>query len=109
MQDFQTKKLKLFKALRGGKELTSELEELIISAYGPRGKRAIEAVKDNRVVKRGERWFVTGRKGEEYEVVRNYCACPDYVLNVVTGKAGVDLCYHALAKLICEMLGEGGR
>jgi predicted nucleic acid-binding Zn finger protein len=34
------------------------------------------------------------------------CSCKDYVLNVVTGKAGVDMCYHALAKRICELLGK---
>ena len=96
-------KRELLKLLRRGGLLTPELEKAVIDVYGSRGKRALEAAKRGNVHKRGERWFVRG-KADEYEVVRTFCTCRDYVLNVVTGKADVDMCYHALAKAICESL-----
>ena len=96
-------KRELLKLLKRSDSLTPELERMVIDVYGSRGKRALETIRKGNVVKRGERWFVRGRVGE-YEVVRAYCACRDYVLNVVTGKVDVDMCYHALAKTICESL-----
>ncbi len=102
-RDFSKKRAKLLKDLKAAKELTPELEKEIFDLYGPRGKRAIAAVKSDSVRKEEGRWFVRGND-TEYEVVRTYCTCYDYVLNVVTGKAGVDMCYHALAKTIRELL-----
>lgn len=100
---FSRKKGELFKLLKKGALLTPELEMRVTDVYGSRGERALEAIKNGKVTKLGERWFVRG-KGGEYEVVRTRCACYDYVLNVVTEKADVDMCYHALAKVICESL-----
>ncbi len=94
----------LFKRLKKGVVLSGELEKMILDVYGSRGKRALETIKKRGVAKRGERWFVRGVRGAEYEVVRNYCSCRDYVFNIVTGKADVDMCYHALAKTLCEVL-----
>ena len=96
-------KAELFQALVPGGILTDEIERKIMDVYGGRGKRALEAIKERRVVKRGRRWFVRGRGGE-YEVVKTMCTCRDYVMNIATGKADVDMCYHALAKTICERL-----
>ncbi len=96
-------KEKLFELLGKSGELTQDLERAIIDVYGSRGKRALETIKKSGVIKRGDRWFVRGRE-EEYEVVQARCACYDYVLNVVTEKADVDMCYHGLAKVICELL-----
>jgi len=96
-------KRELFKLLKRGDLLTPELEKMVIDVYGSRGKRALETIRKGNVIKRGKRWFVRGRI-EEYEVVRTFCACHDYVLNIVTEKADVDMCYHALAKVICESL-----
>ncbi len=93
----------LFKRLREGGALTVELEWMLFDIYGSRGKRALEVIKKRGVTKRGQRWFVRGRVGE-YEVVGTLCSCRDYVLNVVTGKVDVDMCYHALAKTMCELL-----
>lgn len=101
--EFKNKKVWLFRRLKQSGELTPELEQAVIDVYGGRGKRAIEAIKLQRVAKRGQRWFVRG-KTDEYEVVREFCTCRDYVLNIATEKAGVDMCYHALAKNICEIL-----
>lgn len=102
--EFARKKRELFERFRSERRLTPELERDIIDVYGSRGKRALEAIKRGCVRRRGERWFVRSESGE-YEVVRALCSCRDYALNIVTGKAGVDMCYHALAKNICEALG----
>lgn len=102
-EDFGKRRDRLFSRLEEEGKLTPELEEEVVKLYGKRGKHALEALKEGRVVRRGERWFVRGET-DEYEVVRSMCSCRDYVLNVVTGKAGVDMCYHALAKRICELL-----
>lgn len=93
----------LFKRLKRGEVLSPELERMIMDVYGGRGKRALDAIKRRCVIKRGRRWFVRG-KADEYEVVKNFCTCRDYVMNIATGKAEVDCCYHALAKVICELL-----
>ena len=97
-------KKEIFKYLRPGNALTPEVERMLLDVYGSRGKRALETIRTGGVIKRGERWFVRGRVGE-YEVVKTYCSCRDYVLNIVTGKADADSCYHGLAKTVCEMLG----
>ncbi len=83
--------------------MNEELEEEIVDVYGDRGKRAIEVIKSERVQKKGDRWFVQGRE-KEYEIVQSHCSCYDYVLNIATEKADVDMCYHALAKNIQELL-----
>lgn len=102
-ETFKIRRDQLFSRLKTTGELTPELEQLVMDVYGGRGKRAIDAVKLRSVVKRGRRWFVRG-KADEYEVVKNFCTCRDYVLNISTGKADFDRCYHALAKAICELL-----
>jgi predicted nucleic acid-binding Zn finger protein len=100
---FKRKRSELFRQLKQSGVLTPELERAVIEVYGGRGKRALEAIKRQRVVKRGQRWFVRG-KTDEYEVVRGFCTCRDYVMNIATEKADVDMCYHALAKNTCEIL-----
>jgi predicted nucleic acid-binding Zn finger protein len=100
---FQRGRDELFKRLKRGKVLGSELERRIMDTYGGRGKRALEAIKRRCVIKRGRRWFVRG-KTDEYEVVRTFCSCQDYLMNVATEKVDTDMCYHALAKNICEVL-----
>ena len=101
---FLVGKKELFKKLKKGVLLNDMLEKMILDLYGPRGKRALETIKKWGVTRQGDRWFVRGVRGVEYEVVRSYCSCRDYVLNIVTGKVDVDMCYHALAKMICESL-----
>ena len=100
---FRHGKESLFKKVLKTGVLKDELEKDIMDVYGARGKRAIEAIKDRRVIKRGLRWFVRG-KMDEYEIVKSFCTCRDYVMNISTKKAGVDMCYHALAKNICQEL-----
>lgn len=100
---FKQGKESLFRKFQRGVALSPELEKEIIDVYGGRGKRAVEAIKGHRVMKRGQRWFVRG-KTDEYEVVKNFCTCRDYVMNISTEKTAVDMCYHALAKNICSAL-----
>lgn len=103
-QDFSRRKMEIFSLLRREGKLSGEIRRKIVELYGSRGERAIEAVEQRRVYRRGRRWFVRGKSGE-YEVVKNLCSCPDYVMNIATGKAKVDVCYHALAKEIAEAIG----
>jgi len=100
---FQRGRDELFKRLKRGKVLSPELEREIMDVYGGRGKRALEVIKRRCVIKRGRRWFVRG-KADEYEVVRNFCTCRDYVMNIATEKVDADMCYHALAKNICDAI-----
>lgn len=102
-ETFLNKKMELFKRVKKGGALTKDLKKAIIDVYGPRGKKALNAIRWRRVIRRGNRWFVRG-KSDEYEIVQTYCTCRDYVLNVVTEKVDVDMCYHILAKKICELL-----
>lgn len=102
-EEFERKKENLFKKLRTAAKLNENLEEEIIEVYGSRGKRAIEVIKNDGTRKEDGRWFVQGRE-EEYEIVQSHCSCYDYVLNIATEKAEVDMCYHALAKKIRELL-----
>ncbi len=102
-ETFLRRKNELFEQLTRGGMLTPQLEQAMIDAYGGRGKRALEAIKRHCVIRRGRRWFVRG-KADEYEVVRTFCTCRDYVMNVATEKIDADMCYHALAKNICEAL-----
>ena len=92
--------------IKSEKHLSEELERSIKELYGDRGERAINVVKNGGVRKENGRWFVQGRE-EEYEVVKSHCSCYDYVLNIATGKADVDMCYHALAKNIQELIESG--
>ncbi len=103
VENFEKKKKELFQKICSADELNRDLERKIVDLYGPRGKRAINVVKEGGVRREGKRWFVRGRE-EEYEVVKSHCSCFDYVLNITTGKTEVDMCYHALAKNIKELL-----
>ncbi|KXA95452.1 hypothetical protein AKJ65_01735 [candidate division MSBL1 archaeon SCGC-AAA259E19] len=102
-EEFRQNRKKIFERIKSEEGLDESLEESIVELYGPRGKRAIEVVKSGRVRRENKRWFVQGRE-KEYEVVGSHCSCYDYVLNIATGKADVDMCYHALAKNIEELL-----
>jgi predicted nucleic acid-binding Zn finger protein len=102
-ESFKSRRDSLFNKLQRRGALEAELEEEIADVYGARGRRAVEAIKRRRVIRRGRRWFVRGRT-DEYEVVKSFCTCRDYVMNISTGKAGVDMCYHALAKNVCQAL-----
>jgi predicted nucleic acid-binding Zn finger protein len=98
------KREELFELIRR-EGLTPRVERAVVEIYGERGKKALRAVKEGRVHKNGVIWVVEG-KTDTYEIVKDLCYCMDFTLNIVTGRAGVDMCYHILAKKICEILHE---
>ena len=102
-ESFERKKRRLFEDLEAADELDEDLESRIIDLYGGRGERALKVVKSDGVRREDGCWYVQGSE-DEYEVVKSHCSCYDYVLNIVTEKADVDMCYHALAKNIQELL-----
>jgi len=98
------KREELFELIR--KEgLTARVKRAVVELYGERGKKALRVVSEGKVRKKGEIWVVEG-KTDTYEIVKDLCYCMDFTLNIVTGKAGVDMCYHILAKKISEILHE---
>lgn len=107
-EEFMRKKREVFELLRKSGSLTPEIERRLIELYGQRGRKAISMVKGGRVKKSGDVWIVEGGT-DVYELAGNFCYCFDFALNVVTGKANVDACYHILAKQICEVLDESGK
>lgn len=102
-EEFEKKRDILFKEIGSSDKLNQRIKDRIKDLYGSRGEKAIEIVENEKVERRNGRWFVEGSE-DEYEIVKSQCSCYDYVLNVVTGKAEVDMCYHALAKKIKELL-----
>lgn len=102
-EEFERKKKTLFQKLKSEEELDKSLKAEIIEVYGSRGEKAIEVLEENRIHNEEGRWFVEGSE-EEYEIVGTHCSCYDFVLNIATEKASVDMCYHALAKTIRELL-----
>ena len=50
-RDFTKNRTKLLKDLKAAKELTPELEKQVFDLYGPRGKRALAAVKSDSIRK----------------------------------------------------------
>ncbi|MFW5912447.1 MAG: hypothetical protein ACOCTL_03170 [Candidatus Hadarchaeota archaeon] len=102
-EKFQKKKKHLFDEIKSSDNLDPKLKKKITNVYGKRGEKAIEVLENDGVKRTDGRWIVQGSK-DEYEIVKTHCSCYDYVLNIVTGKADVDMCYHALAKKIKELL-----
>ncbi len=100
---FEGRKKRLFRNIKSSEKLNEGLKDEIRDLYGSRGERAIEVVKEDGVKREDGRWYVEGRE-DEYEIVKSHCSCYDYVLNIATKKADVDMCYHALAKNIYELL-----
>jgi predicted nucleic acid-binding Zn finger protein len=95
--------------LRGRKELSTQLKDSLVKAFGERftnGWELAEARKVRRYeFKPSERvvWAVQGRKGE-YQVMPDipFCYCDDYYFRVMDKKRG--LCYHIIAQRIAEAL-----
>lgn len=76
-------------------EVTPTATEAILEAHGDRGRRAIEAVSEERVKQYRDFTVVVGH-GDEYVVEEGACRCEDarYNLDPEDPEA---LCWHALA------------
>ena len=85
-------------ALASAGELTPEVVDRIIEAHGKRGRRAIEAVGEQRV--KGYRDFtVVVGYSEEYVVEGGGCTCEDSRYNL-DAEDPDELCWHVIAAKI---------
>jgi predicted nucleic acid-binding Zn finger protein len=77
--------------------LTPAVEDALTACYGERGRKAIRAVKEQRV-KRYRDFFVVVGYSDEYVSDGEFCICNDFLYR---GTA----CTHILAVRIAEILG----
>ncbi len=76
-------------------DLTPELTSRILAVHGARGRRAIEAVGEQRVKQYRDFIVVVGH-GDEYIVENGECECKDVQYNLDPEDPS-DRCWHALA------------
>ncbi|MEF8774777.1 MAG: hypothetical protein V5A23_04590 [Halobacteriales archaeon] len=86
--------------LEAAGELTPPVVDAIVSVHGDRGRRAIEAVSEDRVKQYRDFTVVVGH-GDEYIVEDGACTCKDAEYNL-DDEDPTDLCWHALAVAIAE-------
>ncbi|PSP79040.1 hypothetical protein BRC81_06090 [Halobacteriales archaeon QS_1_68_20] len=89
-------------SLEDAGELTPAVTDAIVSVHGDRGKRAIEAVSEQRVKEYKDFTVVVGH-GDEYIVEGGGCNCKDAEYNLDDDDP-TDLCWHALAVAIARRL-----
>lgn len=92
------------RALARTGELTPELVEQITAVHGDRGRRAIEAVGEQRVKEYRDFTVVVGHEAE-YVVENDGCTCKDAAYNL-DAEDPKQLCWHAIAVRIARALGE---
>lgn len=80
--------------------LTPEVRSCIIGRYGERGRKALQAVDEDRVKVYRDFYVVVGRS-DEYVVEDDFCVCSDFLFR---GK-GVP-CSHILAVRIAKAVGK---
>ncbi|MFB6080945.1 MAG: hypothetical protein ABEJ81_08105 [Haloferacaceae archaeon] len=84
-------------------ELTGVAVEAIIAAHGARGRRAIEAVSEERVKRYRDFTVVVGHR-DEYVVEDGACTCKDSEYNLDPDDPE-QLCWHAIAVAVAERVG----
>jgi predicted nucleic acid-binding Zn finger protein len=84
--------------LEQARHLTEEVRECIVSEYGSRGKKALEAVDEGRVKRYLDFMVVVGTT-DEYVVDDEFCPCSDALFR---GKE----CWHVLAARIAALTGQ---
>ncbi len=90
-------------ALEAAGELTGPIAAAIVDTHGDRGKRAIEAVAEERVKQYRDFTVVVGHD-DEYVVEDGECDCADATYNL-DAEAPDQRCWHALAVDIAERVG----
>jgi predicted nucleic acid-binding Zn finger protein len=85
-------------------ELTPDVADRIISVHGDRGKRAMEAVAEDRVKEYRDFIVVVGHE-DEYVVEDDGCTCKDAEYNLDPTDPE-QLCWHAIAVRIARALEE---
>ena len=84
-------------------ELTPEGVDRIVSLHGERGRRAIEAVAEERVKEYRDFTVVVGHR-DEYVVEDGGCTCKDSEYNL-DAEDPTQLCWHAIAARIARAIG----
>jgi len=87
-------------ALAEAGELTGPAVEALIDAHGARGRRAIEAVSEERVKRYRDFTVVVGHEAE-YVVENGACTCKDSEYNLDPSQ----LCWHAIAVAVADRIG----
>jgi predicted nucleic acid-binding Zn finger protein len=80
------------------RDLTDAARECILSEFGSRGKKALEAVDEGRVKRYLDFVVVVGQSGE-YVVEDEFCECSDALFR----RRG---CWHVLAARIAALTGR---
>jgi predicted nucleic acid-binding Zn finger protein len=88
----------LFELLEERKSLTPELREEIIRIYGERGRKALQAIDEQRIKKYRDFFIVVGTS-DEYIVDEDFCTCRDFIFR--KGR-----CWHELAVKIAAAIGS---
>lgn len=101
----------IYEEIKREGKLSSDIASLLFKKYGDRFIRALELVNSKRIIKytflpsRIERWIVIGKHDKYLVFPRIYCQCNDFYLSVVIRK-NIDTCYHLLAQIISEAVGN---
>ncbi|MDD1706374.1 MAG: SWIM zinc finger family protein [Methanoregulaceae archaeon] len=90
--------IQLFEQLAEKKALTPELREEIIHIYGERGRKALQAIDEQRIKKYRDFFVVVGAS-DEYVVDDDFCTCRDFIFR--KGR-----CWHELAVRIASAIGS---
>ncbi|MHA1399143.1 MAG: hypothetical protein ACTSQE_02155 [Candidatus Heimdallarchaeaceae archaeon] len=90
--------------------LTEILENEIIYAFGGRGEKAVNVLKEKRLQKLVLNdnfclWKVKGLTNSYIIINSHYCECRDFSIRVINRKED-EPCYHLLAKVIGEKTGN---
>lgn len=87
----------IWQKMERDRALTPEFRACIESAYGERGRKALEAV-DAGQVKRYRDFFIVVGRSDEYIVEDDFCTCSDFLFR---GRE----CWHILAVRTAERTG----
>ena len=89
-------------ALDRERHLTPAIVSQLLATHGDRGRRAIEAVGEQRVKQYNDFTVVVGRR-QEYIVEGTSCLCPDARYNLDQTDP-TQLCWHVIAVLIATRI-----
>ena len=87
----------IFRKLKAGECLDEEIREMVQAVFSERGKKALLAIDEGRVLKYLDFYVVTGSTGS-YVVDEDFCTCQDFIYR--GGR-----CWHILAVKIADLAG----
>jgi predicted nucleic acid-binding Zn finger protein len=87
----------LWEQLRESRALTGELREAVAGSFGDRGRKALRAIDEGRVVRYRDFFVVEGSAGD-YVVDDDFCTCGDFLYRRRE-------CFHILAVRIAGITG----